>query len=296
MSIGILNLTTQLKPNIPLFIKKGLVKQDNRKRRLYKYFIKLEFAEIFWEPHKFNPLTNWGIPYSKINIHPKHFDRFEVMKDYLFELFPNHIDIELNQFNISRIEIHSDIDNLPIDTVLARLWVMGYRRESISFYKGNTIYIGSNPKIRIFNKSKQILSKVAKGKPLSKVEKTMLKGSGKITRFSIEIRNFRRSLEDIANDPKQLISYFDRFKFYNFEDDDSINRLGGFQLLMSKVRREHRKTFERFKDKDLEKAIKQDFLSSIDSWFKEKKKKKNSFDLDKTINRQFNKLIKAINS
>jgi hypothetical protein len=272
MSIGILNLTTQMKSNISHLIKKGWVKQDNQKLRLYKYFVKLDFAEIFWEPHKFNPLTNWGIPHTKVNIHSKHFDRFEVMKDYLFELFPNHIDIELNQFNVSRIEIHSDIDNFPLDTVLARLWVMGYRRESISFYKGNSIYIGTNPKIRIFNKSKQILNKVAKGKPLSKIEKTMLKGNGNITRFSMEIRNFGRSLED----------------------DENINRLGGFQLLMSKVRREHRKTFERFKDRDLEKAIKQNFLSSIDSWFKEEKKKKNSFDLDKEINRQFNKLIKAL--
>ena len=90
MSIGILNITTQLKPNILLFKKKGWIIQDNRKQRLYKYFVKLEFAEIFWEPHKFSPLINWGISYTKINIHPKHFDRFELMKDYLFDLFTNH--------------------------------------------------------------------------------------------------------------------------------------------------------------------------------------------------------------
>ena len=61
MSIGMLNLTTHLKPNIPLFRRKGWVKQDNRKQRLNKYFVNLEYAEIFWEPHKFNPLTNWGV-------------------------------------------------------------------------------------------------------------------------------------------------------------------------------------------------------------------------------------------
>ena len=176
MSIGILNLTTELKPNIPLFKKKGWVKQDNPKRRLYKYFVKLDYAQIFWEPHKFGRLTNWGIPYTKIDIHSKHFDRFELMKDFLFDLFPKYIELELNSFNVSRIEIHSDIENLPLDIVLARLWAMGYRRESVSFYKGNTIYIGSNPKIRIFNKSKQVLNKVAKEKPLSKAEKSILQG------------------------------------------------------------------------------------------------------------------------
>ena len=121
-----------------------------------------------------------------------------------------------------------------------------------------------------------------------------MENKNSITRFSIEIRNLGRSLEDIAHDPKQLVSYFDRFKFYNFEDDDSINRLSGFQLLMSKVRREHRKSFERYKDRNLEKVINQSFLSSIDSWFKEEKREKNSFDLGKAINRQFNKIIKGI--
>jgi hypothetical protein len=296
MSIGILNLTTDLKPNIPLFKKKGWVKQDNPKRRLYKYFVKLDYVEIFWEPHKFGRLTNWGIPHTKIDIHPKHFDRFAFMKDYLFDLFPKHIELELNSFNVSRIEIHSDIENLPLDTVLARLWVMGYRRESVSFYKGNTLYIGSNPKIRIFNKSKQVLNKVAKGKPLSKVEKAILKGNWQLTRFSIEIRNFGRSLQDIANDPNKLVSYFDRFKFYNFEDDGIIPKLGGLQILMSKIRREHRKAFQEFRDKDLEKLIRKNFLSSINQWFKEEKKKKNTFNLDKEIDHQISNLIKAFKS
>ncbi len=54
MSIGVLNLTVQLKPNILFLKKKGEVKQDICKRRLYKYFAKLKFAEVFWEPHKFD--------------------------------------------------------------------------------------------------------------------------------------------------------------------------------------------------------------------------------------------------
>jgi len=272
MSIGILNLTTQLQPNITHFKKNGWVKQDKRKLRLYKYFAKLEYAEIFWEPHKFSRLTNWGISFAKINIHPKHFDGFKLMKEYLFDLFPHHIDIDLNQFNISRIEIHSDIDNLPLDTVFARLWVMGFRRESVSFYKGNTIYIGSNPKIRIFNKTKQLMYRVSKGKELAKWERYILNNKKSITRFSIEIRNYGMNLQDIADDPKQLVSNFDRFKFYNFEDDENINRMGGFQLLMSKIRREHRKLFEKYKDKEIERLIKQNFNSSINQWFKKKKK------------------------
>jgi|GEM_PF-2089880 len=296
MGIGNLNLTTSLKPKTPLLKKIGLAKHDNFKKRIYKNFCKLDFAEVFWEPHKFDLFTNLGIPYTKIDIHPKHFDRFDSLIDYLFDLFPNQIDLQFNQFNISRIEVHSDIGNLPLDVVLARLWVMGYRRESVSFYKGNTIYIGSNPKIRVFNKTNQLMRKVANRKELAKWEQDTLKKNESITRFSIEIRNFGMNLQDIADNLKQLVSYFDRFKFYNFEDEGTIPQLGGLQILLSKIRREHRKALQEFRDKDLEKLIRENFISSINQWFKKKKKEKNTFNLDKEIDHQINKLITAFKS
>jgi len=256
----------------------------------------LNFAEVFWEPHKFNLFTNFGIPYTKVDIHPKYFDRFDSLIDYLFDLFPHTIDLDLDQFHISRIEFHSDIENLPLDVALARLWVMGYRRESVSFYKGNTIYIGSNPKIRVFNKTNQLMQKVAKRKELTKLERNILQEKKPITRFSIEIRNSGMNLQDIADDPKQLVSYFDRFKFYNFEDEGIITKLGGLQILMSKIRREHRKAFQKFRDKELEKLIRQKFLFSIKQWFKKEKKEKNTFDLDKEIDLQISNFIKAFKS
>lgn len=292
MSIGKLDLTTNLKPDISKLEKSESIIKDNSNRYFYKYFCKLEFAEIMWQPHKFDLITNWQIPYTKVSIHPKYFDRFYLLKEYLFNLFPSNDEIELDQFNISRIEIHSDIEDLPLDTVLARLWVMGYRRESVSFYKGNTIYIGSNPKIRIFDKSQQIKKKSSKRKRLSELESQILKSSKSITRFSIEIGNFQGTLQNLANNPKQLASYFDRFKFYDFESDDLINRLGGFQILMSKIRREHRRSFERFKQKDLELILKRSFVSNLTHWLKEKKKK--PFDLEKEIQKGIRQFREAI--
>lgn len=293
MSIGKINLTTSLKPDISKLKKMGKTKTDNLRNRIYKNFCKTEFAEVFWQPHKFGLLTNWGIPFTKIDIHPKYFDRFYLLKEYLFNLFPNSNEIELDQFNISRIEIHSDIENLPLDIVLARLWVMGYRRESVSFYKGNTIYIGTNPKIRIFNKTSQLIKKQLKNGNLIKSELELMNGKP-ITRFSIELSNLKLNLMELENNPIQLASYFNRFKFYNFEDDENINRMGGLQLLMSKVRREHRKSFDKYKDKEIERLIKKNFKSSLKHWFKEKESKKDSFDLEKDINREINQLIKAI--
>ena len=240
-----------------------------------------------WEPHKFDALTNWTIPYTKVDIHPKYFDRFYLLKEYLLNLFPDN-EIELDGFNISRIEIHSDIESLSLDIVLARLWVMGYSRKSVSFYKGNTIYIGTNPKIRIFNKTSQLFNKYVKKGNLTANELSLMNGKP-ITRFSIELRNLKINLMELENNPIELASYFNRFKFYNFEDDECINRMGGFQLLMSKIRREHRKSFEKYKDKELERLIKRNFKLSIKHWFKSDRKKK-SFDLGKEVNQRINQL------
>ncbi len=288
MGIGHLSLTTSLKPDIPLLKTLGKMKTDNFRQRIYKNFCKLEYAEIMWEPHKFDVLTNWDIPYTKIDIRPKYFDRFYLLKEYLLDLFPND-EIELDQFNISRIELHSDIENLPLDTVLARLWVMGYRRESVSFYKGHTLYIGTNPKIRIFNKTSQLFKKFCANGNLTENELHLMNGKP-VTRFSIELSHLKMNLLELENNPKELVSYFDRFKFYNFENDESINRMGGFQLLMSKIRREHRKSFEKYKDENLEQQIKKNFKSSIRKWFQPKESNQKKFNLENEINRVIDQL------
>lgn len=59
MSIGNLSLTTSLKPDISKLKESGSVRKENTRRRIYKNFCKLEFAEVMWEPHKFNLITNW---------------------------------------------------------------------------------------------------------------------------------------------------------------------------------------------------------------------------------------------
>ncbi|MCF8721773.1 hypothetical protein [Nitrospina gracilis] len=290
MGIGQITLTTNLKPNL-FTIRNGVrIKPDNLGNKFYKNFAQLELAQVFWEPHKFGFFGNLTIPHTKINFNAQRFKNFYSLREYLFPLIKGFAKPELQEFHISRIEIHSDIEALPLDTVLARLWVMGYRRESVSFYKGNSIYIGSNPKIRIFNKTQQIKRKALKGKQISELEKEILNSNKSITRFSIEIRNYKGTLYDITKSPKQLTSYFDRFKFYNFEEIEPINRMGGFQILMSKIRREHRKSLAQFKDKDLEKLIRKNFLDSLLPWFKEPKKE----DIFSQIDKEFKKAVKEI--
>lgn len=294
MGIGQITLTTDLKPNLFTIRNGARIKSDNLGNKFYKNFAQLELAQVFWEPHKFGFFGNLAIPHTKINFNAQNFENFHSFREYLFPLIKGFTKPDLQEFHISRIEIHSDIEDLPLDTVLARLWVMGYRRESVSFYKGNSIYIGSNPKIRIFDKFQQIKRKVSKGKRIPELEKEILNSNKSITRFSIEIRNYKGTLQELANNPKQFASYFDRFKFYNFEEIEPINRMGGFQILMSKIRREHRKTLEQFKDKDLEKLIRKNFLNTLLPWFKEPKKKDILSRIEKELKKEIKELKKAL--
>jgi len=197
-------------------------------------------------------------------------------------LFDPDEQMSLDRFNISRIDLKADIEDLPIDVVLSRLYVPGYRRDSVSIIKGSTIYIGANPKIRIYDKTKEIKSRNRRKKkrsmPISLPEwdQAILDSGKQVTRFEIQARNYRASLIDLKSNYKNLVTYFDRIKFYNFEDDGKIASIFGLQLLMSKIPRKIRSTFERFRDSGLERLIRENFTASLKAWFEGK----NEADMD----------------
>ena len=54
-------------------------------------------------------------------------------------LFCEYEDMSPERFNVSRVDLKSDIEDLPINVVLSRLYAMGYRRESVCIIRGSTI-------------------------------------------------------------------------------------------------------------------------------------------------------------
>ncbi|MDD5434572.1 MAG: hypothetical protein PH343_04005, partial [Nitrospira sp.] len=190
--------------------------------------------------------------------------------DSLSGLFYKSENTSKDSFNVSRIDLNADIENIPIDVVLSRLYAMGYRRDSLSIIKGSTIYIGPNPKIRIYDKTKEIYARLKKGGEVSENEMEIFKSGKQMTRFEIQVRGYKGTLKDVAADPVSLVSYFDRLKFYNFEDDGKIASIGGLQLLFSKIPRKNRVLFEMFKDKDLEAQVRNQYITSVKEWFEGK--------------------------
>lgn len=267
MSIDKFCLTVYKVLDMNYIQEKGSVREDKKGMQFYKYFCQLDEAQVMWKPHRFSAETNFRMPYTKIDINPKYFSSYKSFHAYLMGLFGVEEDVDIDLFSVSRIDVKSDIEDLPIDVALARLHVAGFKRESMSIYKGSTIYIGTNPLIRIYDKTKEIKSRERKSLQLTDWEEEILKSGKQITRVEIQLRNTKRSLKDIVDDPCALVDHFDKINFYDFEADETIAAMGGLQILLSRIPRKHRKEFERFKSDDLKKTLRDNFITSLKEWF-----------------------------
>ena len=271
MAIDMFNLTTYASVDINYLKEVSPIREDTEGRRLYKYFCNLPYGDVMWKPHKFGTATNERMPFTKVDINPKYFKNYKMFQASLFGLFSESENISLNSFHVSRIDLNSDIENFPMDVVLAHLYVMGYSRDSVSIIRGSTIYIGSNPKIRIYDKIKEIQSRLRKGKDdITECDLEMYSSGKQITRFEIQIRGYKGTLKNIVDDPVGLVSYFDRLQFYDMKDDEKIASMGGLQRLMSRIPRKYRVEYESFKNKGIEAQIRNNYVSSVKEWFEGK--------------------------
>lgn len=268
MGIDKLSLTTHEKVEVNYLKDYWRVTEDTKRIRIYKYFCEMDYAQVMWNPHKYSEETNRKIPYSKIDINPKYFDCYQFLCDYVNAIL--HGNQELGSLNVSRIDITSDIENLPMDVVYSRLHVPGFHRDSLKLYKG-TIYIGSNPKIRIYDKTREILYRQRKGWNITEWEKNIVASGKQITRFEIQLSKYNGCLKDVENDPVSLVSHFDRIRFYDFEDKEKIGSMaGGLYFLMTKINRKLRTKLDDFRSQDLEMMMKGNYIESVQEWFQRK--------------------------
>jgi len=264
-----LNLTTYASVDSDYLSEIGDIEEDLERNFFYKYICKFEYGKVMWKPHKYSSETNDKIPFTKIDVNPKHFPNHNMFSVWLFGLFKEIENVSLDSFNISRIDLKSDVYDVSIDVVLARLYVMGYNKDSVSIIKGSTIYIGSNPKIRIYDKQKEIMYRFKHGKQINDQDVEIYVSGKQITRFEIEIRNYKGTLKNVFDDFLGLVSYFDRIKFYSLEDDDKIASMGGLQRLMSRIPRKYRAEYDENKDKELESLVRDNFIKSMKAWIEE---------------------------
>lgn len=260
-----LSLTINRPPDKDYLKSNGKLTVDEFRTRLYKYMYELDKTVIFCCPHKFSDSTNANIPFTKNDINPKYFECFDHMLAYLSAIF-NDPSIRLEEFNISRIDIAVDIEDSPLDILLSTLNIKKIRSDSFNIFKG-TIYGGSDPKIRIYDKVKEIKSCLRKDKPITEYEKGLLESGKDWTRFEIQIRSPKMALQDLKDNPVRLASYFDRLEFIKSESNEPH---GIMHFIYRLINRKYRKQIEQLKDNDIVEKIKERYISNVKEWFKEK--------------------------
>jgi len=140
------------------------------------------------------------------------------------------------------------------------------RSDSLSFYRG-TIYAGTNPKIRIYEKVKEIKARLEKGQEITPYEKGLIKSGKSHTRFEFEIRDCKKTLKEVSENPESFASYYDRLEFFDFKEN---NDSGILQILYKYINRKFRNDLEKYKNHALVDEIKAKYINLVKEWFKEK--------------------------
>jgi hypothetical protein len=219
---------------------------------------------VFYYPHKFSDSTNARIPFTKIDISPKHFTCFDELEASLKVLFIEP-EFDINTLNVSRIDLAADIEGITTSTLLSIMNVKHIRAESFNVFKG-TIYAGSDPKVRIYNKVKEIRTR-SKYQEITAYEKSVLESRKEWTRFEIQIRRIGKNLKELSDNPLSLSSYFDRLEFIR---TDCYETHGIMQFIHRLVNRKFRKQIEELKNTDLIERIKDTYNATTIEWFKDR--------------------------
>jgi len=252
-------------PDVDYLESEGTVRIDKSRTKLYKYIYELPKATVFCCPHKFSDNINAKIAFTKIDINPKRFECFSEMTALLRILF-DLSGLNLENLNVSRVDIAVDMENISVENLLSTMKVKNIRTESFNIYKG-TIYAGNDPKVRIYNKVKEIRTREKKGQEITGYEKSLLESGKEYTRFEIQIRSVKKNLKDIADDPVSLAPYFDKLEFIKTNGDETH---GILHFIYRFVNRKFRKQIEEMRDNDLIERMKDTYRKNVTDWFSEK--------------------------
>jgi hypothetical protein len=260
-----INITTFRVPDREYLETHGVGSVDVSRSKIYEFMYMLPEGTVFCYPHKFSEKKNAGIAFTKIDMNPKYFESFDEMVAFLKILFNDH-DLNTEDFNVSRIDIAADIENISVENLLSIMNVKNIRTQSFNVYKG-TIYAGNDPKIRIYDKIKEIKARLRKGKEITEYEKGLLNSGKEYARFEIQIRGVKKNLREIADDPISFVSHFDRLEFIKTGGNETQ---GIMQFIYRLINRKFRKQIEELRDIDLIENIKAAYKANIADWFREK--------------------------
>lgn len=260
--IDYLSLTLHLPPDKDYIEYYGKITKDSFRSQMYQYMCELDKARVLYCPHKFNESTNARMPFTNMILNPKYFDCYEEMEDYIFSII-NDYALNLEDFNISRIDIAADIESINVKAIIAMMHVKGIKAFRII---NDTIYAGKNPKVRIYNKLEEIKYRLKKNMKVTEVEKGFPKSYRELTRFEVAVSRPKINLKQLKENPVRFASYFDRLNFIQLSCSDPC---GVMQIMYKQVNRKFRKQLEALQDMNLLEKIKETYISDVIQWFTE---------------------------
>ena len=244
-------------PDVDLIKQNYEIIEKNRSM-LYKYYCKMERCILFYYPHKFTESVNSKIGYSKVVLNPKFYSGISDIQETMETIFGVNYDFQKTKVN--KIELACDTPDIDMSIILSIMTVRNSNYERFSIYKG-TIYNGENPRLKIYDKNKEILFRKGKGLPVTEQEEKMLASGLNYTRFEISIKNFSWSMKELKKDYSELVYIFDRIQFFD---------ITGYTLLQSAISNFSRPAKEKIKSLENNKLFfdaKENFKNDCEIFF-----------------------------
>jgi hypothetical protein len=232
---------------------------ETMRKKIYRFSVAWEHFFVSYEPHKFGECRNNRIGYTRVDTHPGEFESYVELLSELCVLFGCDVKRVLSM-KVTRVDICADVVGLSVSDV-QRMFCID-RVHSYNVYKG-TIYAGSDPKYRIYDKRAEIRSREQMGKNLSVYDKRILQE--KIcTRFEIQVKKgCECSLGTLPVALDKLLNNFNNLNVYNYPD---IEKSPFFQTLYSGYPRKFRERLSEFWSGRFVEDLKARCKSGISAW------------------------------
>lgn len=263
IAIDKLNLTTFYEPDKSFLEDHGEIIEANR-GKVYKYMCRLDNGLfVLFYPHKFSETRNALIPFTKFDFNPKYFTSF----DHVFAELRKALgkdDISPEFFNVSRIDLASDMEDVSMYMALLNIHVKKIQNKTFNIINGS-IYGGSNPKVVVYDKVAEIAYRKQEGIAVTDYEEEIVKSEKDVTRFEIRIKGIGLNLQEVLNDPESLVSYFDKkIELFDFGNQESSTPLQFWRKLISKPKL---KELDKFRRLDLMERMKSNYILGVRDWF-----------------------------
>lgn len=256
-------LTCDRAPDYEYLDLNGVMGENESRKKFYNYYCELDRAFVQWKPHKFNQDLNDKFNFSRVELNPKYFRGLGELLSYLGSIYgAEGVPLSMDELHVTRIDLASDLVGVDMSAVMGSLNMRNVRLETFQIYK-STVYVGSDPKIVIYDKAEEIRERFRRGKWVLDSERELMESGDKVTRF--EVRKMIKSghLGEILGAISEYANYFDRCDLFSYGCEKPCRLI---QTLTKAIPRKARLVYECLREGGIVERLKKQFLADVQQW------------------------------